>query len=322
MEESLIQYCLLRFKAFFSQHISYVPQRCDVLDANDYAEAITETNIFVNGVLGITVPNERWMEYIRFCEWTVSARNIKSKKMFIGNVILHNFYFLWDDLADDVVEYYYEAAVKETKRLAEKYYEPQYQDTLLLHCLNWLYYETKLRKTEIRKKLFDTSLNMYWNARMMEGGSHLWIGLTAPIYCNDDYLRWTSTTIPSQLITRGIFFINDVVSFNKEKQQKETHNSLYFADLQHRGNFISFLDSHLKEIEEDIQAIKSLPEPSQSILLDGLYGNFLWTRDTPRYKNGVNHLNRRIEMSDVGNDQREKSKHYIFVQTTSKYACL
>jgi len=309
MEESLIRYCLLRFEAFFSQHIPHLPQRVNLLDANDYAEIIKENNNFFNKALGIFVPNERWMEYIKFCEWTVSARNIKSKKMFVGNVVFHNFFFLWDDLADDVVERYYEDAVKEISRIAKKYYEPQYQDSVIRECLHWITYETKLRKTQILKRLFNTSLSMYWNSRMMEGGSHMWIALTAPIYCNDDYLRWASTTIPSQLITKGMFFVNDVVSFNKEIQQKENPNSLYFADLLIREKFIHFSEAHLKEIGEDIQAIKSLPEPAQSILLDGLYGNFLWTRDTPRYKNGVNHLNKRIEMSKVNHQLKQWAKY-------------
>jgi len=284
----LILHCLASFEAFFSEHFSYVPKRCDLLNQTDYDELIQDNNSFFNQVIGVTVSNEKWIDPTAFCEWVVSVRNIRSKRMFMGFVAVLNFIFAWDDLPDEVLERYLEEALKHGKRLVLKYYEPQYQEVVVRECNYFILRECKLRRTEIKKRLFGSNLGMYWQARGWDAGIHITFAAMAPAYQNEDLMFWIDSGIAYQLTTKGIAFINDVFSYNKEKLRKEvgTANSLHFTDVKDKGKFIPFLKAHLKEIEEDVRAIKALPEPAQSILLDALYGQFLWSKDAPRYTVG------------------------------------
>jgi len=284
MEKSLVQYCLARFEEFFSQHIPHVPEKCNLLEESDYEEIFLENNVLFHQILGITVSKEKRMEYIRCSDCGMSSRHIQSKRMYVGDVILLSILFVWDDLPDELVEKHYGEAVKEVQRIAEKYFEPRYHDLVIRNTVNGLLCNTKTRKNEFKKKLFQTSLSMYWNARGIDSGLFLWISLAAPIYLNDDLVDWVNAQLPLQLMTKGICLVNDVLSFNMEQKETDAPNCLYFTDVQDREKFVLFLEAHLKEVGEDIQVIKTLPQPIQNVMLDLLYGHFLWSRDSPRYK--------------------------------------
>jgi len=293
VEESMRQYCLDRYGEVLSQHISYVPTKCTMLDATDYEELIKQGNIATkNMVPGITVSKERWMAYTRMTEWMASSRHIKSKRMLIGTILINNLYFMWDDLSDDLVKRYHLDACKETRRLVETYFEVQYRAHVLQELLNWLVIDTKLRKTETSKKLYNTSLHTYWQVRVMESGCHGWLSLSAPIYQDEGHIEWLKLMIPSMLTVKALAFINDVISYDKEEEQDENPNALYFVDIHDREKFTAFFEMHLKEIEQDLCVIKTLPEPTQSICLEAIYGHYLWAKDTPRYKKGVNRYNK------------------------------
>jgi len=233
-------------------------------------------------------------------DWIVSKRSLKSKKMFMGAVILNNLNFIWDDLTEEMAKKHYLDAMKEAKRLVEKYYEPQYRAYVLVEEENFITVDAQMRDKEVMKKFFCTNVDLYWTARLMESGIPCLVALCAPIFQDEGYFHWIRLLLPSQLIVKGIMLVNDVFSFDKESMEKGNPSCLHFTDVHNREKLIAFLEGQLRAVEGDIQAISFFPVETQNILLDMVYGHYLWARDCPRYKDkGINRVNKRIEVSSA-----------------------
>jgi hypothetical protein len=293
MDIQLRNYCIERFVETFSSNIPHKPERCTLLTQQDYKDLIEEANDFAIKIGVPKLTDERWICYMTMIEFMVSSRNIKSKMMYVGVIALNNLTFLWDDLSDDIVERNLALGIEEAKRITEKYYEPQHHDLVFNATKQWVHYDTRIRRMNTKKLLFGSSVDTYWKFRLIDSGTNYFILVSAPIYKDDFYLELAKMMIPSHVNLVGYMFVNDVVSFNREKQQKEVANCLYFSDYTNKDKFINeFFNNHIRQIVECINIAKSLPDTSRDILLDSVYGHFLWAKDTIRYDiGGVNPIN-------------------------------
>jgi len=89
----------------------------------------------------------------------------------------------------------------------------------------------------------------------------------------------------------------------EKKAQKEVANCVYFSDYQNKEKFVEFFDKHIRQIVEGFNIAKSLPDMSREILLDSVYGHYLWARDTIRYDvKGINPVNALIGVQSNNKD--------------------
>ena len=96
------------------------------------------------------------------------------------------------------------------------------------------------------------------------------------------------------MTTRGLTIVNDFYSFDREVRLGQITNCFRLCDVTDETAFKEFFQARLDDMTEDIECIKAFDQLSQDVLLDLIYGNFIWTTSSKRYKTAVNDVNSRI----------------------------
>lgn len=253
------------------------------LTNNEKIEIIKESNKFSN-LLNINISNDRWLTYIEMSCWSVSNRHIKSRKMFIGAIILNNMTFFWDDLEDKFIEFNKHILLENLYEICEKYYEEKYIKNVFEASKQWVDHDAYFRSKEIRK-LLCSNLHTYWQYRLIDSGLHYWMKITAPIYKNEEYSTLVDIMILSQLLLKPFMIVNDICSYYKEKYYNECSNFL---------NITNDINSQINDIKHNIKCIKNFNKTISEILLDKIYGHYIWSNNTKRYKKNISSINNKL----------------------------
>lgn len=267
----------------FSNNIS-IPLKIE-LSNKEIIEIINRSNKLAN-IFKTNINDNRWLTYIDMSCWMVSNKNLKNRKSFIGSVILNNMTFFWDDIKDDLVENKTYIILNELYEVCKDYYNVRYIKKVFEAAEQWITHDTYFRVHET-KKLLCNNLHTYWQYRLIDSGTHYWMKITAPIYENEEYIKLVDIMILSQLVLKPFMVVNDICSYYKEKYYNECSNFL---------NITNDINRHLEDIKHDIKCIKSFNKDISNILLDKIYGHYIWAINTDRYKNNINNINNRLNI--------------------------
>lgn len=218
--------------------------------------------------------------------WMVSNKYLKSRKSFIGSVILNNMTFFWDDIKDDLVLNKKSIILNEIHEICKEYYEIKYVEKVFEASEQWINHDTFFR-THKSKKLICNNLHTYWQYRLIDSGTHYWLKITSPIYKNEEYSKLVDIMILSQLVLKPFMVVNDICSYYKEK---------YFNEYSNFLNVTNNINKQIEDIEHDIECIKSFDNDISNILLDKIYGHYIWAINTNRYKNNITDINCRLDI--------------------------
>jgi hypothetical protein len=207
-------------------------------------------------------------------------------KSFIGSVILNNMTFFWDDIKDDLVLNKKSIILNEIHEICKEYYEIEYVEKVFEASEQWINHDTFFR-THKSKKLICNNLHTYWQYRLIDSGTHYWLKITSPIYKNEEYSKLVDIMILSQLVLKPFMVVNDICSYYKEK---------YFNEYSNFLNVTNNINKQIEDIEHDIECIKSFDNDISNILLDKIYGHYIWAINTNRYKNNITDINCRLDI--------------------------
>jgi len=282
-----MQYCRRSFLQLFSEFTT--APRKHALTSDEVAEVLEISNALAQ-LFNVCVPQERWLVYMDMACWLTSARHLKLREVFKGICAINNLTFFWDDLHDEFLPHE-SLVLEEAYKVCERYFPRQVVDSTYFYIQQWLEFDSFTRNSPLRELLCQASLESYWEFKLIDSGVPYWLGITAPVYDDPGMVRIIRTGLPAQLLLRPIMVVNDVYSYDKEKQLGEVSNFLYHANVAEEREFRALFEHHLQQMRRDIMAMKWLGERLNNILLDLIYGHFLWSDSTYRYKQ-VNRLNR------------------------------
>ncbi|GAB2713225.1 hypothetical protein [Nocardia thraciensis] len=282
-------YITRRFEETLTQHIGDPPQPCTLTDA-EWREVIDTCNTAV-APLGRTIPDQRWRVYTGVTLAAQSSRHLTDRQGLKAVCALSNTTFVWEDM--DSALHNFDAFLPELHAICDRYYpaadSPQaYEAARVFITSDHMY-----RDSPIMRTLCTTSLEQYFRFRVTDVGADCWMRWSYPIYRDREFTEHCKSGLAARMVTRGLTVVNDAYSFRREQSWGQLNNCFYLCPLDGDG-LGAFFDTLLDGIAEDIACIKSFDPITRDVLLDLIYGNFIWTRDSARYRQPHNDVNSRI----------------------------
>lgn len=280
-----------RFRELFTRDFPHEPRMC-VLDDAELREVIDACNRAVEP-LGKTISDERWISYMDVVRWSQSARHIKDIEAFKAVCILNCVTFVWDDM--DPALHDFDAFLPQIRQVCEKYYEPQDARFAYEAARAFVVSDHMFRDSDIKKALCTTSPEQYFRFRVTDVGVDFWMKMSYQIYRQAEFTEHAKTGLAARMTTRGLAIVNDFYSYDREIALGQITNCFRLCDVSDEREFKAFFEARLADIEEDVRCIKAFDPVSRDIMLDLIYGNFVWTTSNKRYRAAVNDVNSRIQ---------------------------
>ena len=264
------------------------PYEKNVFSKDECIEIIDRSNQLTKR-FGISVSNARWSTLIDMMCFMTSKRETRSQKALKGAAILNNMTFFLDDLSNDLVkDGALEVVMDEIGKAVREYYLPGDVDRVIAAARQWATLDTIFRDSPTQKLLARNSY-VYWQARTIESGTHYFLVATSPVYQNPKFSQLVDLMIPAQQAVKPTMLVNDLVSTYREKVYKEDYN--YFL------NFAGDMNRDMEDVKHNLEVIKSLGDDVSDIVLQKIYGNYLWARSSPRYRNEITDINCKLGAS-------------------------
>ncbi|MFJ1866892.1 hypothetical protein ACIOD1_19970 [Streptomyces sp. NPDC088097] len=279
-----------RFQEVFTRDFPSAPRMCP-LSAQELREVIDACNEAV-APLGKTISDERWISYMDVVRWSQSARHIKDMEAFKAVCILNCVTFVWDDM--DPALHDFDAFLPQIRRICEKYYTEQDAWFAYEAARAFVVSDNMFRDSDTKKALCATSPEQYFRFRVTDVGVDFWMKMSYQIYGHAPFSEHAKTGLAARMTTRGLAIVNDFYSYDREVALGQVTNCFLLCDVGDDEEFQAFFDARLADIEEDVRCIKTFDPVTRDIMLDLIYGNFVWTTGNKRYKAAVNSVNSRI----------------------------
>ncbi|MEU1482130.1 terpene synthase family protein [Streptomyces sp. NPDC005760] len=283
--------CTRKFTEVFEQHIGYMPQMVPMTDT-ELREVIDACNTAV-APFGKSVSDERWISYMDVVRWSQSARHIRDMEAFKAVCILNCVTFVWDDM--DPALHDFDVFLPELRKICEKYYDEDGAQFALEGARTFITSDHMFRNSPIKEVLCNTSPEQYFRFRVTDVGVDFWMKMSYPIYRHREFTEHAKSSLAARMTTRGLAIVNDFYSYDREISLGQITNCFRLCDVSDQDSFEEFFQRRLDDIVEDVECIKSFDDVTRDVLLDLIYGNFIWTTSNKRYKAAVNNVNSRIQ---------------------------
>ncbi|MFF1303022.1 hypothetical protein [Streptomyces sp. NPDC058307] len=280
-----------RFAEAFEQHIGHLPQMVPMTDA-ELREVIDACNAAV-APFGKSVSDERWISYMDVVRWSQSARHIRDMEAFKAVCILNCVTFVWDDM--DPALHDFAVFLPELRKICQKYYDEEDARFAYEGARAFVTSDHMFRNSPIKEVLCNTSPEQYFRFRVTDVGVDFWMKMSYPIYQHPEFTEHAKSGLAARMTTRGLAIVNDFYSYDREIALGQITNCFRLCDVSNQDAFDEFFQERMDDIVEDIQCIKSFDEITRDVLMDLIYGNFVWTTSNKRYKAAVNNVNSRIQ---------------------------
>ncbi|MGW5864817.1 terpene synthase family protein [Streptomyces sp. NPDC055239] len=280
-----------QFADAFEQHIGRAPEMCPLTDA-ELREVIDACNTAV-APFGRTVSDERWISYMDVVRWSQSARHIRNMEAFKAVCILNCVTFVWDDM--DPALHDFDAFLPELRKICEKYYSEEDARFAFEGARAFVTSDHMFRDSPVKKVLCTTSPEQYFRFRVTDVGVDFWMKMSYPIYSHKEFTEHAKTGLAARMTTRGLAIVNDFYSYDREVSLGQITNCFRLCDVSDQSAFDEFFQNRLDDIVEDMRCIAAFDDITRDVLLDLIYGNFVWTTSNKRYKAAVNDVNSRIQ---------------------------
>ncbi|MEU8828385.1 terpene synthase family protein [Streptomyces sp. NPDC048636] len=283
--------CTRRFAELFAGRIGHRPVP-RALTPDELREVITACNAAV-APLGATVSDERWISYLEVVCRSQSTRHLRDMEAFKAVCVLNCVTFVWDDM--DPALHDFELFLPRLRRICERYYAEEDAWFAYEAARAFVTSDHMFRDAPLKAALCGTSLEQYFRFRVTDVGVDFWMRMSYPVYRHREFTEHAKTGLAARMTTRGLAVVNDFYSYDREVSLGQIANCFLLCDVSDPAAFEKFFQDRLDDIAEDIRCIGMFDEISRDILLDLLYGNFLWTVGSARYRAAVNHVNSRIQ---------------------------
>ncbi len=151
------------------------------------------------------------------------------------------------------------------------------------------------RDSPIKEVLCTTSPEQYFRFRVTDVGVDFWMKMSYPIYRNAQFTEHAKSGLAARMTTRGLAIVNDFYSYDREVSLGQITNCFRLCDVSDQAAFEEFFQRRLDDIVEDVECVKSFDAVTRDVLMDLIYGNFVWTTSNKRYRAAVNDVNSRIQ---------------------------
>ncbi|AWZ03666.1 MULTISPECIES: hypothetical protein [unclassified Streptomyces] len=280
-----------RFRDLFARDFDHRPTMVE-LDGAQLREVIDACNRAV-APLGKNISDERWISYMDVVRWSQSARHVQDVEAFKAVCILNCVTFVWDDM--DPALHDFDAFLPEIRKICEHYYEPDEVWFAYEAARAFVVSDNMFRDSDIKRVLCETSPEQYFRFRVTDVGVDFWMKMSYQIYRHADFSEHAKSGLAARMTTRGLAIVNDFYSYDREIALGQVTNCFRLCDVADERAFKEFFDARLADIEEDVRCIKEFDPVSRDVMLDLIYGNFIWTTSNKRYKAAVNDVNSRIQ---------------------------
>ncbi|MBT2405888.1 MULTISPECIES: hypothetical protein [unclassified Streptomyces] len=280
-----------RFRELFTREFPHEPTMCE-LDDGELREVIDACNRAVEP-LGKSISDERWISYMDVVRWGQSARHLKDIEAFKAVCILNCVTFVWDDM--DPALHDFDAFLPQIRAVCEKYYEPEDAAFAYEAARAFVVSDHMFRDSDIKRALCTTSPEQYFRYRVTDVGVDFWMKMSYQIYIHPEFTEHAKSGLAARMTTRGLAIVNDFYSYDREIALGQITNCFRLCDVSDEREFRRFFDARLADIEEDARVIKAFDPLSRDVMLDLIYGNFIWTTSNKRYKAAVNNVNSFIQ---------------------------
>ncbi|MBL1096773.1 hypothetical protein [Streptomyces coffeae] len=285
------QECTRRFAELFDRRIGHRPVP-RILTPEELREVIAACNAAV-APLGKTVSDERWISYMEVVCWSQSDRHLRDTEAFKAVCVLNCVTFVWDDM--DPALHDFELFLPRLRAICERYYDEEDAWFAYEAARAFVTSDHMFRDSPLKAALCGTSPEQYFRFRITDVGVDFWMKMSYPVYRHREFTEHAKTGLAARMTTRGLAVVNDFYSYDREVSLGQITNCFRLCDVSDEGAFKEFFQDRLDDIAEDIRCIHAFDEVSRDILLDLVYGNFIWTTGSERYRAAVNHVNSRIQ---------------------------
>ena len=279
-----------RLEETFSQHIGDPPQPCQLSDT-EWREVLDTCNAAAAST-GLVISDRRWRSYTGVVIAAQSARHLRDREAFKAVCILTNVTFVWDDM--DTPRHDFDRFLPALRTICNRYYQAEDAQQAFEAARTFITSDHMFRNTPLKNTLCTTSLEQYFRFRVTDIGADFWLRMSYPIYQNDRFAAHCRSGLAALMTTRGLTVVNDAYSFVRESSLGQLTNCFYLCPPGDDTAFYAFLESLLDGIVEDITCIKAFDQVTRDVLLDLIYGNFVWTVHNERYRQPSNDVNTRI----------------------------
>ncbi len=280
-----------RLEETFARHIGEPPQPCSLTET-EFREVLDVCNTAV-APLGRAISERRWKSYTGVVIAAQSARRLCDQEAFKAVCALNNVTFVWDDM--DPALHNFELFLPEVRKICDRYYRGEDAAHAFEAARTWITSDHMFRDSPIKRVLCSTSLEQYFRFRVTDVGVDFWLRMSSPIYRDARFTEHCRSGLAARMATRGLVVVNDAYSFARERASGQPSNCFHLCPAGDDSVFHAFFEALLDGLVEDITCIKAFDEVTQEVLLDLIYGNFLWTANNERYRQPVNDVNVRIQ---------------------------
>lgn len=281
-------YGIRRIDEVFAEHIGDRPERIELSEA-ELREVIDACNEVIEP-FGKTVSDRRWVAYLDPL-WNQSSRHLVDRAALKGVCVLQNIAFVCDDLR---VSHGLDAVLPRLRLMCERYYQGEDVWWAYEGARSWMVSDQMFREHPARELLCG-DLDRYWRFRVVDGGVDWWMKMSYPIFRDPAFTEHAKTGLAARLATRGLMAVNDFFSYDREKGNGEINNCFLLCDVDYEEEFYPFFEARMDEIIDDIRCIKAFDQVTREILLDLIYGTFLWECASERYADAVSPLNEPLD---------------------------
>ena len=245
------------------------PTPVNILTEEEIGEIFRRSNEIAS-LFNVQVSNTRWMIHFDMICHMVSLRYFKSKKCFIGACILNSITCFWDDIQDnDIDDDQIHLILEQIRNVCEEYYPREAIESVYSGTKQWIKHDGFFRHHSLKGLLCQNDVS-YWLYRVIDSGTHYSLKITAPIYENSLFTDLVDINLISQLANRPYMVVNDLCSYYKEQTFEEIANFLtYTKDI----------DNQIEGVAYDMKCISTLDSDVQKILIDKIYGHYIYGLD-------------------------------------------
>jgi hypothetical protein len=268
-------YAIDRLTETFARHIGRASEPCVVTDAERHEVAdVCET---MAALMGRSGTDQVWRTLTAAAEVSTNARHLVDREAFKGACIMLAVATMWEDTDPDSHDF--DAVLPELRKVCARYYRDEDAWHSFEGMRTFLTYDHMFRDSPVARALCSASLEQYFRFRVTDFFLDAWLRVSYPIYRDAMFAEHCKSGLAARMTVRPTVVANDALTFAREKSKGEFVNCFHLAPPDDGADFRRFFDGILDGIVDDITCIKNFDPVTRDVLLNVIYGNFIFHRD-------------------------------------------
>jgi hypothetical protein len=267
-------YVTNRLEETFARHIGHT-QPSTLTDA-EWHEVVDACKTAA-ALLHMPASDRLWTPLITAATMTTCSLHVIDREAFKGACILVALATMWEDM--DTASHDFDGVLAELRKICDRYYRGEDVQHAFEGMRTFLTYDHMFRNSSVARALCSTSLEQYFRFRVTDFFLDAWLRVSYPIYRNEMLAEHCRSGLTARMTVRATAVVNDAYTFAREKSRNDFINCFHLAPFDNDTNFRRFFDDIVHGIIEDITCIKEFDPVTRDVLLNVIYGNFIFCRD-------------------------------------------